>query len=860
MTASTFVPFLPGNRNPKASTPTRSATRIVSAYLVVAGLWIGFSDRILFTLVSDRSTLARVETLKGWLFVAVTAAGLFWILRAKLDQRREDEEKLKLFVEQAPVALAMLDRELRYVMTSRRWRADFNLDARDLMGVRHYDVFPNLPENWRAIHRRALNGETVHDDLDVLTCADGKTMWLRREVRPWLDGGGKIGGIVIFAEDVSARKKTEDALTDSQERLRIALAAGRVSTWTWSVAQDRIDYDEGVLRLMGRTREEIARGGIEFFQSCVHPEDRTRLNAAIAKAMASGTEAAVEYRIVRPDGTTVWIIDRGVIERDESGAVVRMTGACVDVTESKRMQQALAASESRFREVVETIGEVFWISDVRKDQILYVSPAYEKIWGRPCADLYASGRAWLSAVHPDDRERVRHAALTQQTEGTYDEIYRVVRPDGSIRWIRDLAYPVKDAQGALMRIVGCARDITERKQLEEQFLRAQRLEAIGTLASGVAHDLNNILAPMLMVGPILKEKLATPEDASLLGIAGERGLLQVRHLVKEMTAIMNETFPREIGIVHQVPSDLWPVMGDATQLHQVLMNLCVNARDAMAEGGKLSIDARNAELGAAELEGHPGVQPGRFVVVTISDTGHGIPQENQAKIFEPFFTTKEIGKGTGLGLSTVLGIVKSHGGFITLESHLGRGTTFHVYLPSAEATDLLALPMKPSDAAPGHGELVLIVDDEVNVRQAMQRVLEHNAYRVLTAANGREALGLYLLQREQVRVVVTDLMMPEMNGIALIRALRDLSPTLPILAATGLIDEEKQNAVAAMGVAELLPKPYTSFELIDALGRALAATPSPAGESSGANNAWDSANPAERPRAEHESLLHTAHA
>lgn len=826
------------------SPPVRSAGRVALAYLVVAVVWIALSDWLLFETLRDSFSVAIYQMAKGWLFVGASAAGLFFLLRAKFARQQALAAKLNSFVDQAPVALAVLDRDLRYLATSRRWRADMGLEGRDLIGIRHYDVFPDLPEIWQEVHERALRGETVSREMEMLRCPNGEEIWLRREIQPWVDDTGRIGGIVIFAEDVTPRKKSEEALAQSQTRLRVALEAGRISTWSWDVATGRIDYDEAINRLIGRTREEILAGGFDALRGWVHPDDRAALDRAFADGVISGAEASVEYRVIRPEGGIVWLANRAHIERDPTGAVVRMTGACVDLTEFKQMQMALRESEARFREVVETIREVFWISDVDKKRILYVSPGYSDIWGRPAETLYASNRAWLEAIHTDDRERILHASLTKQAAGTYDETYRVMRPDGSIRWVRDIAYPVHDADGALVRIVGCARDITERKELEEQFLRAQRLEAIGTLASGVAHDLNNILAPMFMVGPLLREKLSAQSDIDLVGIvessaqrganvvrqlltfsrgiAGERGPLQLRHLVKEMTAIMNETFPREIGLVHQVPSDLWPVVGDATQLHQVLMNLCVNARDAMPDGGRLSIDARNAELGAGDLEGHAGVKPGRFVVISVSDSGHGMSDETKARIFEPFFTTKGPGKGTGLGLSTVLGIVKSHGGFVTVESRVGRGTKFHVHLPSAEGRSDLPLPVKPSESAPGHGELVLIVDDEVNVRQAMQRVLEHNGYEVLTAANGREGLGLYLLQREKVRVVVTDLMMPEMNGVALVRALRDLSPDLPIFAATGLISGEKHSELEALRVTELLPKPYASFELLEAVARALA--------------------------------------
>ncbi len=825
---------------------TRSAASLTVAYLIFAAAWIFVSDRVLFAVVSETAILGRLGTYKGWLFVGVTAVGVFWLVRSRLQSQRGSEEKLRSFVEEAPVALAMLDRELRYVVTSRRWRTDANLGDRELAGVRHYDVFPNLPETWRAVHQRALNGETIHEDLASLTSASGKVVWLRRDVRPWRDASGNVGGILIFAEDVTAGEQAKDALAQSQARLRLALAAGRVSTWTWDVRKDRLECNEGIQGLTGRSRNAVEAGGVKDFLREVLAEDRALVEAAIVKALQEGTEIFTEYRMVRADGGIVWIEARGTIERDEAGAAVRMKGACVDVTETRQMQKALLESEGRFREVVETIREVFWVTDVKKNRITYVSPNYAEIWARPLQALYDSGRAWLNPIYDEDNERVLQAALTKQPEGTYDETYRVQRPDGSIRWVRDRAYPVRDATGAVVRIVGCASDITERKHLEEQFLRAQRLEAIGTLASGVAHDLNNILAPILMVGPLLKSKLPDKADSDVLqileasaqrganvvrqlltfgrGITGERGPLQIRHLVREMMTIMHETFPREIGIVHQIPGNLWPVVGDATQLHQVLMNLCVNSRDAMPEGGRLSLDARNAEVSAQELDGHSGVKPGRFVVVTVGDTGHGISEDCKTKIFEPFFTTKEVGKGTGLGLSTVLGIVKSHGGFVTLESQVGSGTRFHVYLPAAEGADERASPAKPAEAALGRGELVLIVDDEPNVRHAMQQVLEHNGYQVLTAANGREGLGFYLLQRKKVRVVVTDLMMPEMNGVALVRALRDLDADLPILAATGLADEDQREALAASGITDLLPKPYTSFELLDGIARALAAT------------------------------------
>lgn len=834
-----------------AGIPVNAATlasgKTVLLYVVVATWWIFVTDHLLFAVGLSNEQIAQLGIYKGVLFVIVTAGLLMWRLKRQqeLDYRRE--EQLELFVEHAPVALAMLDRNFRYLTVSKRWLTDYHLGEQDLRGRGHYEVFPKIPERWRALHRRALAGETLHEEADRYVRADGSERWVRWEVRPWHDAAGQIGGIVMFIEDVTARKLTDRALADSEARLRLALECGHIGTWSWDLVTGKVERDESIARLFGRSGEEFARGGQELFSSCVHPEDRVGVEQKIAAALSVGAQFSAEYRIVRADGVVRWLSDRGSVERDAEGRAVRLIGACVDVTPLKLVERALHDSEDRLREVVETIREVFWISDVAKTRILYVSPGYEAVWGQPCATLYNSGTAWIEAVHPEDRDRVWHAARSQQAGGTYDETYRVVRPDGSVRWVRDRAYPVRDEHCAVVRIVGAAEDITDRKKFEEQFLRAQRLEAIGTLASGVAHDLNNILAPIFMIGPILRPKLADPDDVEMLGIVersaqrganvvrqlltfgrgagGERGPLQMRHLVKEMTAIMRETFPREIGITQQLSDDLWPVTGDATELHQVLMNLCVNARDAMPEGGRLSITARNAVFGVEHLRAHLGVLPGRFVVLAVNDTGQGIPEEIKPRLFEPFFTTKDIGKGTGLGLSTVMGIVKSHGGFITVESQVGRGTSFLVHLPAAECEAPGASAAAPVASPTGNGELILVVDDEPAVRMVMRAVLERQGYRVLTAADGREALGVYLLQRANVRVVVTDLMMPEMGGVALIRALRDLSPDLAIIAATGLEGLEQRGDLIALGVTELMPKPYAPAELIAVVERELKKSP-----------------------------------
>lgn len=588
---------------------------------------------------------------------------------------------------------------------------------------------------------------------------------------------------------------------------------------------------------LGCTRAEYLARRVFEIDSTLTAETWPLLAAKIREAGALNGEGV--HR--RKDGTTFAIeFSAKWVELDRNYIVTVVR----DISVRRQAERALRESEERFRQLAENIQEVFWMSDVAKDRILYVSPNFAKIWGRSCEELYLNPRAWLESIQPEDRERVVQAAKTRQVAGDYDETYRIVRPDGTIRWVQDKAFPVRGADGAVVRVVGVAEDITERKNLEEQFLRAQRQEAIGTLASGIAHDLNNILAPVLMVPPLLRLKLTDARDVQLLsmvegaaqrganiikqlltfsrGIAGNRGAVQVRHLLKEMVAIMRETFPRDIIVEAHLPADLRPVLADATQIHQVLMNLCVNARDAMRGGGKLTLSAQNAELTAAHVVCHPPTRPGPFVRLMISDTGEGIAAENLDRIFEPFFTTKEVGKGTGLGLSTVLGIVRSHHGFVTVKSERGAGSTFSVHLPTVDETAPGAGAMGEPALPRGEGEGVLLVDDEESIRVASGLLLERQGFRVYPARNGEHALGVYEEHRHDVKVVLIDLMMPVMGGCLAVRALRREAPDLKIVAMSGNVPPELRAELTALGVEHILLKPFVPEEMVATMTKVLA--------------------------------------
>ncbi|MBW4430601.1 MAG: response regulator [Pelatocladus maniniholoensis HA4357-MV3] len=381
-------------------------------------------------------------------------------------------------------------------------------------------------------------------------------------------------------------------------------------------------------------------------------------------------------------------------------------------------------------------------------------------------------------------------------------------------------------------------DITQKKLLESQFLRAQRLESIGTLASGIAHDLNNVLAPILMTAQLLESQLDDERSKRLLpilitnakrganlvkqvlsftrGMEGDRTLLQFKHIVREIQQVMRETFPKSIEVSTLIPANLWTIYGDATQLHQVLMNLCVNARDAMPIGGSLSISAENFLVDENYARMHLDARIGAYVAITVTDTGVGIAPGILDRIFEPFYTTKEFGKGTGLGLSTVLGIIKSHGGFINVYSELGKGTQFKVFLPAQQIPETIEETEK--ELPSGNGELILVVDDEDSIRDITKTSLEIHNYKAITACDGIEAIALYAEHRDEISVVLTDMLMPSMDGLTTIRTLKKINPHVKIIAVSGLASTEKVNAATDIGVKAFLSKPYTAKQLLQTIG------------------------------------------
>jgi hypothetical protein len=621
------------------------------------------------------------------------------------------------------------------------------------------------------------------------------------------------------------RQRAERTLAESQERYRLLIE--RSPNAYLVICDGEIVFANAASMKMfgaGQLEELLGRAITDIVPSEFHETVRKRT----LKAHANGNNAPIEIMGLRLDGTTVAVEGNGNSFIHDGKPAMQVV--LHDLTERKRVEEHIREQAS----MLDQAHDAITVRDIHTQRVTFWNQGAERLFGWTRAE--AMGREMGELTHPDPhvQEIVTGELLkTGEWRGEYSKTTK----DGKKLTISGHVTLLLDSRGDPKAALAIDIDITEQKDLEARFLRAQRMECMGTLASGVAHDLNNILAPIMMSVPLLRYKLTAQQLEEIIatieisaergaqivkqvltfgrGLQGEKCALKAGLVIDEVMKIMRGTFPKNLAIESSPDPHLWPVMGDVTQLHQVLLNLCVNARDAMPDGGTLRLQATNVELNASNTRMLSEATPGAHILLEVSDTGSGIPPEIVERIFDPFFTTKGVGKGTGLGLSTVIGIVKNHGGFVHVTSQPGKGSTFQVYLPAAEDGKVV----EPVDAAPagppaGNGELVLVVDDEVAITDAARVILELHGYRVMLAADGIEALALFMREAGRIGVVLTDLMMPAMDGLMLIRTLHEMKPELPVIASTGLGEKQQSAELKALGVRTMLNKPYGSDMLL----------------------------------------------
>jgi PAS domain S-box-containing protein len=663
---------------------------------------------------------------------------------------------------------------------------------------------------------------------------DGEIRWLQWQAQMMEGITGQPARVVGVCMDITQRKSAE-------EQLVLLITAIMTTPTCVMITNERgaIEWvNPAFTATSGYSLDEAVGRNPRFLKSGKQSDE---FYTDLWSTIASGSNWSGEFINRRKDG--VLYVEEATISpvRDPSGAIRHFLAIKQDVTVRKE-------SERRIREQAELLdkaNEAIVVVDL-DHRITFWNHGAERLLGWTAAEMIGSpaSRVFPLTEGDADDDVINAIATVGDWRGevlTHNRNGDPITLETSITVLYD---EKKRPTGRL----NISTDITEKKKLAEKFLRAQRLESIGMLAAGIAHDLNNVLAPIGMASTLLRDHVSDSNDVRLLdtlekstargaglvrqilgfahGAGGDHRVVQVKHLLRDIIGVITETFPKSIVVEYQVPNDLWPVMGNATQIHQVLLNLCVNARDAMPQGGNLCVGAENCLLDATAaraLERQHGhrVTPGPWLVLQVKDTGTGIPPEILPRIWEPFFTTKGTDKGTGLGLSTVRGIVETHHGFVTLQTSPGAGTDFQVYLPATMAAVTPDGGDKPC-AGRGHGELILLVDDESFIREAAGAILTNGGYEVIAASDGTAAAALFELRADEISLVITDRDMPSLDGAGLATIIRQRDPSMKILAISGLASSAAGRESLSCHFADaFLPKPFTAQTLLNAVAQLL---------------------------------------
>ena len=586
-----------------------------------------------------------------------------------------------------------------------------------------------------------------------------------------------------------------------------------------------VELNDACCRLFEVSREQaLGKTAVElgFYSS----SSRSQAYEMLAR---TGRVIGVENRVSTHTGRPIDVLFSGeILELD---GAKHLLASVLDVTARKRAEEAARENERRFLQVAENMREVFWLADVETAQVLYISPAYERVTGHAREELYADTSKFITLVHPDDRERIG-AALKTRPDGRADFDFRIVRPDGAVRFVHNEAFLVLDELGKAARVAGIAEDVTERRSLAEQVRLAQKMESIGQLAGGVAHDFNNLLTVISSSNHCLRAQLGRTEgfvqdltteieSAVSRGTALTKQLLAFSHqqiiapvvldlndVIVETTKMLGRLLGEDVRVVTSLLPGLPEVRADVGQMSQMLLNLAVNARDAMPQGGTLTISTAEVTVDERFAKAHLGLKAGRYAELSMTDTGLGMTKEVQAHLFEPFFTTKPPGKGTGLGLAVVFGIVQQSGGHVVVDSEPGRGTSVRIYLPPCTQAEKLEDLAATGRSEEGH-EALLLVEDEDSVRWVAIRGLRARGYVVFEAASGVEAMKLLEAHREEIALIITDVVMPDMDGRELSVLAGQLCPSLPVLFTSGFTDDTVIRHGIQHDQVPFIEKPYS---------------------------------------------------
>jgi two-component system, cell cycle sensor histidine kinase and response regulator CckA len=755
---------------------------------------------------------------------------------------KELEEKYQMFVENSLQGLTIMQ-DRRFVFCNRKFSELSGYSVQELLdfspertiALVHPDDLTNLDEYASGI----LEGKPILPNLEYrIIKKDGTAAWLE-VFSSVIEYNGKPAFQSAFV-DINKRKEAEKALLESEKRFKLIAESIDEIFGIWDCEKGIATYISPAFRRIYGLSQDDLQDGQKYIFNYVHPEDQPRAKAFL-ELMKTGQPLDIEHRIVCADGSVrnLWL--RCYPVPDETGLVKQYVGIAQDVTGRRRAEAALLDSKEYLDKIINCLGDPLFVKDEKRKLVL-VNEAFRKFSKKPVEEL-------LGKTAFDLLPNEFAVPLWQQEQAILDtgvECFsedKILVENAGVLTVLTKKTLLRDKNGN-KQIVGVMRDITEYKRLETQFQQAQKMEAIGVLAGGVAHDFNNLLSVIKGYTELLMEEFQPDDpkwaDLNQIEQAGQRAaslisqlltfsrkqllqpeILNLNTIVNDMTKMLRRVIGEYIELSTVTQPDLDPIYADPGQIQQIIMNLAVNARDAMPQGGKLTIETMNVDLDESYVCRHAVMKKGRFAMMAISDNGIGMDAETQSHIFEPFFTTKEKGKGTGLGLSTIYGIVKQSGGFIWVYSEVGKGTTFKIYFPSAKEEDSNSAA-EISAIAQGGKETLLIAEDDGSVRSLASRILRGRGYQVLEAANGKDALQIAQAYRDKIHLVLTDIIMPEMGGSALVAQLKVLRPEIKALYFSGYTD----GAIVQHGIldsnVEFLQKPFTVENLLRRVREVLA--------------------------------------
>jgi len=772
---------------------------------------------------------AYVRLLLG--FVVISSA-FGWLVARRYEieaDLRASQEHLNAIISSLPIVLLVMNRDGHVTLAEGRGLEALDIHPPELVGHSVFEVYRDVPEII-ANTRRVLAGETF---TAIVTLRD---VVVETSYSPLRDRQGSVIGAIGVSQDITERQAAEQSVSRSERQLKTIIDAAPACVKLVAADGRLLDMNRAGLTIIGA--ENLAQVVGRPVTDLVHPDDRDRY-LEMHRTAIDGSPGRLEFRVIGLSGEERWVDSRAVpfdVSTDAGETQPIVLSVTSDISERVRAQRALSEVEERMHFALEVSRLGVWESNL-KTGVSYWSETCEVLHGLERGTFGKSFLAFIDCIHPEDRESVLKTideAVREHRDAVIE--YRTAWQDGIQRYISSTAHFFYDEIGMPLRGAGVAVDVTDRRSLEAQLRQSHKMEAIGVLAGGIAHDFNNLLTAIggytELVLHTLDDRDARREDLQevakgvqraaavtrqLLAVSRrqvlEPSVLDLNDVVADVQKLLRRTIPENIQLLLELSPVLDPVRADRGQLEQVVLNLAINAGDAMPRGGELRLATDTIDVDDAWAHRHPPMPAGRYVRLVVSDTGVGIPPETQARIFEPFFTTKARGEGTGLGLATVYGIVKQSDGFIWVDSQVGRGTTFEIYLPIAHAAVEPPVQVVTAVDISGGSQTILLAEDDGAIRRLARVILANQGYTVLDARDGDEALAMARQHPGEIHLLVTDVVMPGLSGRDLAARLTGERPGVRVLYMSGYTENVMMRAGFEHGLI-LLTKPFLPVDLL----------------------------------------------